>query len=193
MNIGNFFKKSKVLRTPTILQMEATECGAASLGMVMAYHKLFVPLEKLRTMCGVSRDGSNALNIVKAAEAYGFEAAGYKCELDDLDVMELPAILHWEFNHFVVFEGKQGNYFYINDPASGRRKVTYDEFDRSFTGLLLQLIPTDNFKAGGAPESLTKALLSRLKNVKASLFYIVICSILMAIPGIIIPTGSEFS
>lgn len=171
--------------------MEMTECGAASLAMVMAYFKLYVPLEKLRMDCGVSRDGSNALNLVKAAKSYGFESRGFKYDPDELNVLELPLVIHWNCNHFLVLEGRKGNSFYLNDPASGPRKVTYDEFDRSFTGLALQFRPTETFTKGGAPESLWAALTSRLKNVKSAIFYIFLCSVLMAIPGIIIPTMSR--
>lgn len=183
--------KNKRVKTPIILQMEMTECGAASLAIVMAYHKLFIPLEKLRCECGVSRDGSDALNIVKAARIHGFDARGFTHEPDDLCNLELPMILHWEFNHFVVLEGRKGNVFYINDPALGQRRVSYNEFDRSFTGLALQFIPTESFKPCGAPESLIAALLSRLKNVRTVIIYIFLCSILLTIPGIIVPSASR--
>ena len=183
-------KKKKRVKVPTILQMEMAECGAASLAMVMAYHKLFVPLEKLRIDCGISRDGSNALNIVKAARYYGFEAKGFKYEPDDLNSLELPLIIHWKFNHFLVLEGRKGNTFYLNDPEFGPRTVGYDEFDKSFTGLALQFKPTEKFVPGGAPEPLLKTLASYLKNVKSAILYIFLCSVLLAIPGIIIPTLS---
>lgn len=182
---------NKRVKTPIILQMEMTECGAASLAIVMAYYKLFIPLEKLRSECGVSRDGSDALSIVKAARIHGFDARGFKYEPDDLCNLKLPMILHWSFNHFIVLEGRKGNTFYINDPAAGPRKVSYDEFDRSFTGLALQLIPTESFNPCGAPESLVAALLSRLRNVKTVIFYIFLCSVLLTIPGIVIPTASR--
>ena len=168
-----------------------TECGAASLCMVMASHKLFIPLEKVRLDCGVSRDGSNAFNMVRAARSYGFEAKGFNLEPDKLNTLKLPLIIHWNFNHFVVLEGRKGNTFYLNDPASGPRTVSLEEFDASFTGLVLQITPGPDFKAHGAPESLSRALLSRLRNVKSAVFYIFLCSILLAVPGIIIPTMSS--
>jgi NHLM bacteriocin system ABC transporter peptidase/ATP-binding protein len=183
--------KRKRVKVPTVLQMEMTECGAASLCMVMASHKLFLPLEKVRSDCGVSRDGSNAFNMVKAARSYGFDAKGFNYEPEKLHTLKLPLIIHWDFNHFVVLEGKKGNIFYLNDPASGPRKVSFEEFDKSFTGLALQIVPTDKFKPGGAPEHLFRAILSRLRNVKTAVFYIFLCSILLAVPGIIIPTMSS--
>lgn len=183
--------RRKRVSVPTVLQMEMTECGAASLCMVMAYHKLFIPLEKVRLDCGVSRDGSNAFNMVRAARNYGFEAKGFNYEPDKLHTLKLPLIIHWNFNHFVVLEGRKGNTFYLNDPASGPRTVSFEEFDSSFTGLALQIVPGPGFKAGGRPEPLFKALLSRLKSVKSGVFYIFLCSILLAVPGIIIPTMSS--
>lgn len=181
----------KRVKVPTVLQMEMTECGAASLCMVAGAHKLFIPLEKVRNDCGVSRDGSNAFNIVRAARSYGFDARGFNYEPENLRMLKLPLILHWNFNHFVVLEGIKGKNVYLNDPASGPRKITYEELDNSFTGLALQIIPNDKFKPGGAPEPLFKALLSRLKDVKTAVFYIFLCSVLLAVPGIIIPTMSS--
>ncbi|OGV48149.1 MAG: NHLP family bacteriocin export ABC transporter peptidase/permease/ATPase subunit [Lentisphaerae bacterium GWF2_44_16] len=183
--------KNRRIRVPSVLQMEMTECGAASLSMVMRYYKLFLPLEKLRIDCGVSRDGSNAMNMVRAARSHGFEARGFKHEPDELNMLKLPLILHWNFNHFVVLEGRRGKNFYINDPAGGRRRVDYDEFDRSFTGLALEIKPGENFKPEGRRESLLASLFSRMKNVKTAVFYIFLCSVLLAVPGIIIPTASR--
>lgn len=182
---------NKRVKTPTILQMEMTECGAVSLSIILAYYKLFIPLEKLRLVCGVSRDGSNAQNIVKAARSFGLDARGFNVEPENLNTLKLPLIIHWEFNHFVVLEGRKGDIFYINDPAGGRRKVLLKEFDNAFTGLAIQLFPTKDFKCGGAPDSLLMALLSRLKNVKSAVFFITLCSMLLAVPGIIIPTMSR--
>ena len=129
-------------KVPVIMQMEALECGAASLAMIMAYYGLWVPLEQVRLDCGVSRDGSNARNVMIAARNYGFEAEGFRCELEALrtDIL-YPCIIHWNFNHFVVLDGFKGKYAYINDPARGEVKVSLEDFDRSFTGICLQIIP----------------------------------------------------
>ena len=127
---------------PIIMQMEALECGAASLAMVMAYYGKWVPLEQVRLDCGVSRDGSNAKNMLVAARSYGFDAQGFRCEVDALrSDIDLPCIIHWNFNHFVVLNGFQGKYAWINDPARGEVKVPLEEFDSSFTGICLQITP----------------------------------------------------
>ena len=142
-------------KVPVIMQMEALECGAACLCMIAAYYKKWLPLTQVRSDCGVSRNGSVAKNILSAGRAYGFKAAGYKMEPSDLANITLPAILHWDFNHFVVLCGvdlKKGK-FVINDPARGRVTVTSDEFDRSFTGIVLSFVPTEEFKPEGKPKS----------------------------------------
>lgn len=182
--------KDKRVKTPTVLQMEATECGAASLSMILSYHKSFIPLEQLRADCGVSRDGSNAFNIVKTARKYGLDARGFSIDAEDLNSIQLPMILHWNFNHFLVLEGKKGNTFYLNDPDCGQRTVSMEEFDRSFTGLALQFIPGANFHTEQSPDSIFRALISYFKKSRTSIFYIFLCSILLAIPGIMIPSLS---
>ncbi|MEN6389300.1 MAG: cysteine peptidase family C39 domain-containing protein, partial [Syntrophomonas sp.] len=109
----------KTVKVPVVMQMEALECGAACLAMILAYHGKWVPLEQVRTDCGVSRDGSNAVNILRAARAYGMEAAGYRLELEAVKQIEYPAIIHWNFNHFVVLNGFTKNYAVLNDPGRG--------------------------------------------------------------------------
>ena len=129
LNVNNYKK------TPTIFQMEATECGAASLSMIFGYFGKFLPLEQMRIETGVSRDGCNAGNIMRAAKRYGLECRGFRREIDALREIETPCIIHWNFNHFVVFEGFKGNFAYLNDPALGRRKLTFEELDEGFTGV----------------------------------------------------------
>lgn len=134
------------VKTPTIYQMEATECGAASLAMIFGYYGKFIPLEQMRIETGVSRDGCNAKNILRCARKFGLECHGYRREPEALKSIELPCIIHWNFNHFVVFEGFKGKYAYLNDPAIGRRKITLEELDDGFTGVVLTFKLTDAFQ-----------------------------------------------
>ena len=138
----------KKVLTPTLLQMEAVECGAAALGIILRYHRLWIPLEQLRLECGVTRDGSKASNILKAARRVGLDAKGVRLELDQLLQVEPPVILYWNFNHFLVYEGISQGKVCLNDPASGPRRITLEELEASFTGVVLVLRPTPEFKAG---------------------------------------------
>lgn len=178
-------------RVPTILQMEGTECGAAALAMVMAHHGLHVPMEKLRVDCGISRDGSNARNLMQAARAYGFEARAFRMDPGELATLRVPLILFWEFNHFVVLEGRRGDIWYLHDPASGPRPVTTAAFDGSFTGIALQIVPGPGFKPGGTPPSLLRGILGRLAPLKPAILYVVLASLLLAVPGMILPSLSR--
>ncbi len=175
-------------KTPTVLQMEAVECGAASLAMILAYYGRFEPLEKLREACGVSRDGSKASSLIKAARTYGFEAKGFRIEQEGIFEKQLPMILFWNLYHFVVLEGYKNGVYYINDPGSGPRKVTQEEFSDSFSGVALTFSPTPDFRKGGKPFSLVDALKKRLPGLERVLVYIVLVSLLLVIPGLVVPS-----
>ena len=137
-------------KTPTVLQMEAVECGAASLCIILAYHGRYVPLPKLRIECGVSRDGSNAANLIKAAARYGLEGKGFRAPLSQLADKPTPFIAFWEVNHFIVVEEIAEKGVYINDPASGPRFLTHEEFAEGYSGIILTFAPTAEFKKGAA-------------------------------------------
>ena len=141
--------KNGVAKVPVVMQMEALECGAASLTMILAYYGRWIPLEQVRADCGVSRDGSNAKNVLKAARSYGLTAMGYRYETEDLKKNgTFPCIIHWNFNHFVVLNGFRGNKAYLNDPAKGSYSVPMETFDKSFTGICLMFEPSENFEPG---------------------------------------------
>ena len=141
-------------KVPVIMQLEALECGAASLAMIMAYYEKWVPLEQVRADCGVSRDGSNAKNISKAAKSYGFKVQAFSRTPEKLrEKGKFPCIIHWNFNHFVVLDGFKGKYACINDPAKGFIKVGPEEFDKAFTGITLNITPSETFEPSGKRKS----------------------------------------
>ena len=185
------YPRRRRIKAPTIIQMEAVECGAASLAMVLGYFGCFVPLEELRAVSGVSRDGAKAANLLKAARRYGLVAKGMQMEISGLAAIRPPAILFWKFSHFVVFEGF-GNWFghqvaYLNDPASGRRKVPLAELDESFTGVVLTFERGTEFERGGRPPSLFADLRGRYQRTSGALMIAVLATLLLVIPGIATP------
>lgn len=181
----------KRISTPTVLQMEAVECGAAALAMILGYYGRYEPLEVLRDRCGVSRDGSKASNLLKAVRNFGLEAKGFKDDIPSLFKRELPCILFWEFNHFVVLEGYDKNYVYLNDPALGKRKISHKEFGKSYTGIVLTFTPGPDFETGGEKPSAIKGLLARLQYDKPTLSVILLAGLMLFVPGIIVPIFSK--
>lgn len=180
-----------IKRTPTILQLEAAECGAASLAIILGYYRKFLPLDELRSLCGVSRDGAKASNILKAARKLGLEAQGLKAELDHLETFDEPAIAFVNFNHYVVIEGVKNGKVYINDPASGHRKEPIEEFSDRFTGVVLTFKKGQAFQKGDERPGVAQSLYARLDGFKISLLYVTLVSLLLLIPGLIIPFFSQ--
>lgn len=178
-------------KTPTVFQMENTECGAASLAMILAYFHCYVPLEQLRIDCGVSKDGCNALRVYEAAESYGLEVASYKYDLDTLIHQSDPCIIHWEFNHFVVYEGIKNGYAYINDPAKGRRKITIQELDESFTGVVLTFKKGKNFKTSKKRNTILDFLVNRTKNQKSALSLLLIIGLALVVLSVLTASFSK--
>ena len=180
--------KKGVAKVPVIMQMEALECGAACLTMVLAYYDKWVPLERVRVDCGVSRDGSNAGNVLKAARFYGLEADGYKLEVQTLmEHAAFPCIIHWNFNHFVVLDGFKGKKAILNDPARGRVEVTMEEFDESFTGICLLFSPGESFVPEGKPKSVLAFAAKRLKGAEPAIVFVVLTTVISSLFGVISP------
>lgn len=171
-----------VYRTPTVLQMEVVECGAASLAMILGYYKKFLSLEELRITCGVSRDGVSAFNVVAAGKSYGLDSKGARLSVEDLQLLKGPCILFWDFNHFVVFEGFSKKGAHLNDPAQGRRTLSLDEFSKHYTGVTLTFEKTDAFKPGGSPPSAIGALKGRFKYSQPAFIYLSVAQLCLLIP-----------
>ena len=181
-----------VAKVPVVMQMEALECGAASLTMVLAYYGKWVPLEQVRADCGVSRDGSNAKNVLRAARSYGLIAKGYRMEPEALKKDgRFPCIIHWNFNHFVVLCGFKGDKAVLNDPAQGHYTVPMEAFDKAFTGICLMFEPGEGFEPGGKPKSVLAFARQRMKGTGEAVAFTVITAVIASLIGIIQPGFSR--
>lgn len=187
--LTELFKKYKRSRvTPTIIQMESTECGAASLGMILGYYKRFIPLEELRTLCGVCRDGSSAWGVMQAAKYNGMSAKCYSLEVDDVDQLQLPAILFWEGSHFVVLESiYKGEYAFINDPAIGAYMIPWTGFAERFKGIAVEMIPTPDFKKDNTTLPFWEQMFERLKPFKLTVVFILVVTAIFTLLGMVQP------
>jgi ATP-binding cassette, subfamily C, bacterial len=182
---------SRRVKTPTVIQMEATECGAAALGIILSYYGRIVPLAELRVECGVSRDGSHAANLVLAARRYGMIAAGYAIKLEHLPEVTLPCIAFWNFNHFLVVEGYNRSRVFLNDPGGGRRQVSWKEFTRGFTGVILEIEPGPDFTKGGHQPNVFLSLIDRLRGSVGEVLYLIIAGFLLVVPGLALPVFGQ--
>ena len=167
--------------------MEAVECGAAALAIILAHHGRWVPLAQLRAQCDVGRDGSKVPNMLKVAQQWGLETHAYRRNLQTLWELSGPFIVFWNFNHFVVVEGRSSDFVFLNDPATGPRKVTHQEFDRSYTGIVLTFKPTTDFVKGGRRPSLWGSLRPRLKGSGSGVAFVVLASFGTVVPGLLVP------
>ncbi|MCL2109599.1 MAG: NHLP family bacteriocin export ABC transporter peptidase/permease/ATPase subunit [Oscillospiraceae bacterium] len=184
-------KDRKIKKVPFIMQMEALECGAAALCMVLAYYGKWIPLEKVRADCGVSRDGCNARNIYRASVSYGLKPKAYRMELSELKNIKTPAIIHWNFNHFVVLNGFKKNRAVINDPGRGTTEVSLEEFDNAFTGVVMVFEPTAEFVPEGKPRSVLNFALKRLKGAMSAFVFVFIMGIFASLIDILNPVFSK--
>jgi len=181
----------RIYRVPTVLQMEAVECGAASVGMILAYHGAIASLAELRQVCGISRDGSKASNLLNAARSYRLDAKGFKVDIAGLQQLKPPFIVYWNFNHFLVVQGFHRQRVYLNDPATGSRTVSLAEFSEAFTGVVLTFAPGAEFQKGGQKPSVLRALKNRLRGSVGSLLFCVAVGFLLVLPGLAMPAFSQ--
>ncbi|MBQ3450299.1 MAG: ATP-binding cassette domain-containing protein, partial [Synergistaceae bacterium] len=183
----------RVAKVPVVMQLEALECGAASLCMILAYFGRWIPLEQLRKECGVSRDGSNLRSIYLVAKKYKLKTKAFQCSAESLkEEGTFPCIAFWNFNHFIVVDGFKGGKVYINDPASGEYTLTLEEFEKSYSGVCMLFEPEDDFESGGKPESILKYARERLRGTMPAITLVALTTLIAAFVGMITPAFSRF-
>jgi NHLM bacteriocin system ABC transporter peptidase/ATP-binding protein len=176
-------------RVPTILQMEAAECGAASLAMILAYYGLWVPLEELREECGVSRDGTRVANLIAAARQHGMIASTRAVALGDFAQVRLPAIVYWNRNHYLVVSRMHRDHVVVNDPARGRLRIPRADFARSYSGVVIEMSPGPDFCKGGHPPAVLKPLLTYLVQDRQGVSVIMAYTALAIVPALVMPAA----
>ncbi len=185
--------KEGVVKVPVVIQLEALECGAAALCMILAYFGKWVPLEQLRKECGVSRDGSNLWNIYQVSRKYKLSTRAFQCSANQLrEKATFPCIVFWNFNHFIVVDGFKGKNVYINNPSGGEMTITFEEFSRSYSGICMMFEPEDDFETGGQPESILKFAGERLKGTMPAIVLVTLTALIASIIGMITPAFSRF-
>lgn len=174
------------------MQMESVECGAASLAMILAYYGRWVPLDKLREDCGVSRDGTSTDDILEAARGYGLEANGFSLSIDGLkEKKPFPCIVQWNVNRFVVLTGIRGNHAYINDPGRGRIRYPIQILERYYSGVTLTFSPAESFEKGGSKPSSLRFAMERLRGLRSGIAVVLATSALASIAAVLFTTTGK--
>lgn len=185
-------QKFSKIKTPTVIQMENAECGAAALAIILHYYGAQAPLEKLRKDCGIGREGSKAINIVRAAKLHGLHCESFEVgEVEDCYHIRVPCILYWGFNHFVVLEGLTVNKVYINDPACGRRVLSWEAFGQEFTGVVIGMVPTKSFQKIKKSNLLKTLIFEQLGQFNGFYTFILLSSLFLILPGIALPAFAK--
>ena len=179
----------KRVTTPILLQMHASECGAACLGSILGHFGRWAPLTELREKCEVSRDGSSAASIMRASRHYGLECSGLSVRAEALKKVDLPVIVFWQFSHFLIVEGFDSRYFYLNDPSTGRRRVTAEEFTQGYSGIALRFKPGDDFEPGGDRPGLYSQLHVLLAGSWRVLTGMVACGLMLTLLALVVPAS----
>ena len=179
----------KRLTTPILLQMHASECGAACLGSILGHFGRWAPLTELREKCEVSRDGSSAASIMRAARHYGLECSGLSVRAEALKKVDLPVIVFWQFSHFLIVEGFDSRHFYLNDPSTGRRRVSAEEFNKGYSGIALRFKLGEDFERGGERPGLFSQLNALLAGSWRVLTGTVACGLMLTLLSLAVPAS----
>ena len=177
------------ISTPVLLQMHASECGAACLGIILGYFGKWVPLTELREKCEVSRDGSSAASILRASRHYGLECNGLSVRAEQLKMLEFPLVLFWQFSHFLVLEGIDSRFYYLNDPSTGRRRISAEEFEKGYSGIALRFKRGEDFTPGGEQPDLFRQLSGLIAGSWRLLTGVVACGLMLTLLTLVVPAS----